>query len=162
MARNSGFRAWYYFRNGWSLYFAFIFASTNTLVVTYYLAIEQIPILKEVFPSFIHYVLVLATIGIPLLVLIGYLHFKKTSAYSNEVAINFESNPFQRRMLINSEINLKINIKLLELISKLANKNSQLDDEETKKLLKDFQEFISERKFENAKDLEYLKDLYKK
>ena len=162
MARNSGFRAWYYFRNGWSLYFAFIFASTNTLVVTYYLAIEQIPILKEVFPSFIHYVLVLATIGIPLLVLIGYLHFKKTSAYSNEVAINFESNPFQRRMLINSEINLKINIKLLELISKLANKNSQLDDEETKKLLKDFQEFISERRFENAKDLEYLKDLYKK
>lgn len=162
MARNSGFRAWYYFRNGWSLYFAFIFASTNTLVVTYYLAIEQIPILKEVFPSFIHYVLVLATIGIPLLVLIGYIHFKKTSAYSNEVAINFESNPFQRRMLINSEINLKINIKLLELISKLANKNSQLDDEETKKLLKDFQEFISERKFENAKDLEYLKDLYKK
>ncbi len=162
MARNSGFRAWYYFRNGWSLYFAFIFASTNTLVVTYYLAIEQIPILKEVFPSFIHYVLVLATIGIPLLVLIGYLHFKKTSAYSNEVAIIFESNPFQRRMLINSEINLKINIKLLELISKLANKNSQLDDEETKKLLKDFQEFISERKFENAKDLEYLKDLYKK
>jgi len=162
MARNSGFRAWYYFRNGWSLYFAFIFASTNTLVVTYYLAIEQIPILKEVFPSFIHYVLVLATIGIPLLVLIGYLHFKKTSAYSNEVAVNFESNPFQRRMLINSEINLKINIKLLELISKLANKNSQLDDEETKKLLKDFQEFISERRFENAKDLEYLKDLYKK
>ncbi len=162
MARNSGFRAWYYFRNGWSLYFAFIFASTNTLVVTYYLAIEQIPILKEVFPSFIHYVLVLVTIGIPLLVLIGYLHFKKTSAYSNEVAINFESNPFQRRMLINSEINLKINIKLLELISKLANKNSQLDDEETKKLLKDFQEFISERRFENAKDLEYLKDLYKK
>ena len=153
MARNSGFRAWYYFRNGWSLYFAFIFASINTLVVTYYLAIEQIPILKEVFPSFIHYVLVLATIGIPLLVLIGYLHFKKTSAYSNEVAINFESNPFQRRMLINSEINLKINIKLLELISKLANKNSQLDDEETKKLLKDFQEFISERKFENSKDL---------
>jgi hypothetical protein len=162
MARNSGFRAWYYFRNGWTTYFAFIFAATNTLVVTYYLAIEQIPFLKEVFPTFIHYVLLLVVIGVPFLILIGYLHYKRTSAYSNEVAVNFESNPFQRRILINSEINLKINIKLLELISKLADKNTQLDGEETKKLIKDFQKFISERKFENTKDLEYLKDLYKK
>ena len=36
VARNSGFRAWFYFRNGWSLYFAFIFAAINTLTVTYY------------------------------------------------------------------------------------------------------------------------------
>ena len=161
MARNTGFRAWYYFRNGWSMYFAFLFAAVNTLVVTYYLAIEQAPILKEIFPSFIHYVLILVAIGVPLLVSIGYIHYKRTSAYSNEVAVNFESNPFQRRMLINSEINLKINIKLLETLSKINENNSQLDDE-TKKLLKELQDFISERKFENSKDLEYLTDLYKK
>ena len=161
MARNTGFRAWYYFRNGWSMYFAFLFAAVNTLVVTYYLAIEQAPILKEIFPSFIHYVLILVAIGVPLLVSIGYIHYKRTSAYSNEVAVNFESNPFQRRMLINSEINLKINIKLLETLSKINENNLQLDDE-TKKLLKELQDFISERKFENSKDLEYLTDLNKK
>ena len=107
--------------------------------------------------------LIIVAIGIPLLVLVGYVHYKKTSAFSNEVAVNFESNPFQRRVLINTEINLQINIKLLELISKLnENKLSENNSMETEKLLKEFQKFISERKFENAKDLEYLKDLYKK
>ena len=43
------FRAWFYFRNGWSLYFAFIFAAINTLVVTYYLAIDKIPFLLDFF-----------------------------------------------------------------------------------------------------------------
>jgi hypothetical protein len=163
MAKNKGFRAWYYFRNGWSMYFAFLFAATNTLVVTYYLAIEKAPILKELFPSFLHYLLIIIAIGVPLLVLVGYVHYKKTSAFSNEVAVNFESNPFQRRVLINTEINLQINMKLLELISKLnENKLSENNSIETEKLLKEFQKFVSERKFENSKDLEYLKDLYKK
>ncbi len=163
MVKNTGFRAWYYFRNGWSMYFAFIFAAVNTLVVTYYLAIEKAPFLKELFPSFIHYLLIVVVIGIPLLVMVGYLHYKKTSAFSNEVAVNFESNPFQRRVLINTEINLEINIKLLELIIKLSNsKDEQNKSLEAEKLLKEFQEFVSERKFENTKDLEYLKNLYKK
>ena len=48
--RNIGFRGWYYFRQGWSVYFAFIFAAINTLTVTYFLAIENYPVLKEVFP----------------------------------------------------------------------------------------------------------------
>ena len=46
MAKNLGFRGWFYFRTGWSTYFAFIFAAINTLTVTYYLAIEQAPILR--------------------------------------------------------------------------------------------------------------------
>ena len=44
MKSNLAFRAWFYFRQGWSTYFAFIFAAINTLTVTYYLAIEKIPI----------------------------------------------------------------------------------------------------------------------
>ena len=46
------FRAWFYFRNGWGTYFAFIFAAINTLTVTYFLAIEEYPILNSIFPSF--------------------------------------------------------------------------------------------------------------
>ena len=163
MAKNKGFRAWYYFRNGWSMYFALAFAAINTLVVTYYLAIEKAPILKELFPSFLHYLLIVVAVGVPLLISVGYVHYKKTSAFSNEVAVNFESNPFQRRVLINTEINLQINIKLLELISKLNdNESTENNSLETEKLLKEFQQFISERKFENTRDLEYLQDLYKK
>ena len=54
MARNPGFRAWFYFRNGWSLYFGFIFAAINTLTVTFYLAIDKYPDLSWLFPTFFH------------------------------------------------------------------------------------------------------------
>lgn len=97
MAKNIGFRSWFYFRMGWSLYFAFIFAAVNTMVVTYYLAIERAPILQEIFPSFTYYVLILASIGIPILVLVGYIHYRRTAAFGSEAEIQVESNPYYFR-----------------------------------------------------------------
>ena len=55
MRQNIGFRGWFYFRQGWTTYFAFIFAAINTLTVTYFLAIQEYPFLNEIFPTFIHY-----------------------------------------------------------------------------------------------------------
>ena len=107
------FRSWYYFRVGWSMYFAFIMAATNTLVVTYYLAIEKVPELTAIFPTFTYYVVILAACGIPILISVGYSHWKRTGAYRTEMEVNFESNPFNSRMLVNSEINLKLNLKVI-------------------------------------------------
>jgi len=92
--KNLGFRAWYYFRQGWSTYFAFILAAVNTMVVTYYLAIEKAPVLKYVFPTFTAYVAVWVAVGIPLLIVIGYVHFKRSAAYSSEADVAAESNPY--------------------------------------------------------------------
>ena len=78
MGKTKGFRAWYYFRMGWSTYFAFIFAAINTLTVTYYLAIEKVPALMSIFPTFTLYVLIVSGLVIPILTLIGYAHFKST------------------------------------------------------------------------------------
>ena len=103
MKRNLAFRSWYYFRNGWSTYFAFIFAAINTLTVTYFLAIERYPFLHDIFPTFIHYVVILCLTGIPILILIGYAHFKRTSAYRSEADIGMEVNPYFRRILLNTE-----------------------------------------------------------
>lgn len=35
-------RMWFYFRISWKTYFTFILGSLNTLVVTYYLAIQKV------------------------------------------------------------------------------------------------------------------------
>lgn len=123
------FRCWYYFRNGWGLYFAFLFAAINTLTVTYYLAIEKIPQLQFLFPSFTHYVTIIAVIGVPILITIGYIHWKRSGAYRTEIEVNFESNPFQSRILVNSEINLKLNLKILELIIKISKSEKISEDE---------------------------------
>ena len=159
------FRSWFYFRQGWSVYFAFIFAAINTLVVTYFLAIDNYPILKEIFPTFTVYVTIVATIGIPLLVLIGYLHYKRTPSFRAEATINLESNPYTRRVLVNSELTLKLNTKLMELILKIS-QGEKISKEEVLAALKiqdELKTLTNERKFENFGDndidLKYLKKM---
>jgi len=156
--RNLGFRGWFYFRMGWSTYFAFIFAAINTLTVTYFLAIENYPILKEVFPTFVIYVVITTAIGIPLLTFIGYVHYKRTAARRAEVDIGYETNVYQARTLVNSEISVKLNMKLLDMIIKMS-KNKEIsheDYEELTKLQKKLTIFTSDRTFKNKMDLQFL------
>ena len=153
------FRSWYYFRTGWSTYFAFILAAINTLTVTYFLAIENYPVLKSIFPSFEQYVIIIISIGIPLLIFIGYIHFKRTRAFKSEVDVLIESNPYQRRNTVNGEINLKLNLKLISMLIKLS-KNESLSENDIKDIQKLYDEitiFSDERKFTNNLDLDYLK-----
>ena len=159
--KKTPFRAWFYFRNGWSMYFAFIFAAINTLTVTYYLAIEKIPSLLVIFPTFTIYVLIVTILGIPILIAIGYVHFKKSPAYKSEATIGIESNPFVRRNLINSELNLKLNLKILELVIKLSSteKISENDMNEIKKIRNELITFVNSRTIKNKLDLDYLKKL---
>ena len=148
MRNDLGFRGWFYFRQGWSVYFAFIFAAVNTLTVTYFLAIDNYPFLKDVFPSFIHYVAILVLIGIPLLVLIGYAHYKRTPSYKAEADIHIEANPHLRRILTNSEFVLSMSLQLSELSMKLMNNEKLTSDEmnNLKQLQIEFQKQISARR----------------
>ncbi len=160
---NTMFRAWYYFRNGWSLYFAFIFAAVNTLTVTYFLAIENYPVLNALFPSFLHYIVIMTSIAIPILVTIGYLHYKKTTAYRTETEVMFETNPFGRRLLVNSEIMLALNLELINMIIRLSdnNKLSKEEIDKTKKIQNELKNFVENRTFENNNDLFFLQKMRK-
>ena len=161
MNKKSGCRFWFYFRSGWSQYFAFIFAAVNTLTVTYYLAIERYPVLLAIFPSFIQYVVIIISIGIPFLVLVGYAHWKRTPAYRSEADIWMESNPYQARMLVNSEMILKLNLKLIKIILKQS-KNEDLSDDELKEitlLKEEFDKHETERTFTNKNDVKLFKNI---
>lgn len=153
------FRAWYYFRMGWSTYFAFILAAVNTLTVTYFLAIENYPSLKSIFPSFEIYISIIISVGVPILISIGYAHFKRTQAFKSEIDVMIESNPYQRRNTVNTEINLRINLQLIQLLTKLLN-NEKLDPaeyENLKNLTKIFEDFTKNRKFLNNSDIDFIK-----
>ena len=148
MRNNLGFRGWFYFRQGWSVYFAFIFAAVNTLTVTYFLAIDNYPFLKDVFPSFIHYIAIVVLVGIPILVLVGYAHYKRTASFKAEADIHIEANPHLRRILTNTEIMLSMSLQLSELSMKLMNNEKLTSDEmnNLKQLQIEFQKQISDRK----------------
>ena len=163
MTRVPGFRGWYYFRIGYATYFAFILAGINTLTVTFFLAVDNYPSLKLIFPSFEQYILIIIAVGIPLLILVGYSHFKSglkhRGAFQSEVDILAENNPYQRRNTVNGELNLRLNLKLISMLIKISKKEtlSEKDLQDIEKLYDEILAFSNDRNFINNLDLDFLK-----
>ena len=106
------------------------------------------PVLKEIFPSFLHYIVIASVVGIPFLILIGYAHFKRTASFKAEADIMIEANPHWRRILQNTEVLLPSYVALLELVVKLS-KNEKLSEDEMAQisnLKNSLDEHIKERK----------------
>jgi len=131
MGKFRPFRYWYYFRQGYHLYFAFVFAALNTLVVTYFLAIERAPFLNEVFPTFQIYALVLISIGVPSLILAGYIHYKIMPAFKSEQEVNVQSNPYVYKLAPGHQklVHMPFNLLVIELLLKIANNEKLTKDE---------------------------------
>ena len=159
MRQNLLFRSWFYFRTGWQTYFAFILAAINTLTVTYFLAIDNYPSLQTVFPSFEIYILIIVSIGIPLLILIGFINFKRSQSFKSEADVLIESNPYQRRNTVNSEIILRLNLKLVLMMLKISNKDNLSESEikEIKQLQEEILTIAKNRTLSNVIDLDFLK-----
>ena len=129
MKENFGYRIWFYFRVGWSTYFALLFAGINTATVTYYLAIEKIPSLESIFPSFLHYVALSLVIILPTLVLVGWFHYRKTAAYGSEAEVQIQNNPYMYKIPPgwHTEALFPTLLKMTEYMIKSIN-NEKLDD----------------------------------
>ena len=135
MEKNLGFRGWFYFRTGWATYFAFIVAAVNALTVTFFLAIDEYPSLSVIFPTFFHYVVIVSGIGVPLLIFVGYVHYKKSKSFRAEQDVLIETSPHFRRILQNTEVLLPSYLKLTELMVKLS-ENKKLTDKELEEVSK--------------------------
>ncbi len=149
LRKNLLFRLWFYFRTGYGQYFGFIIALANMFTITYYLLLDNISYLDNIFPSFSVYVIISSIIGIPFLVIIGFIHIKKSHAYRSEADITTESHPYFYKLLpgIQSECIAPLFLELLRLGRKSL-LNEKLDEEEKKKLrdLENKLEWISEGK----------------
>ena len=157
MTTSTGFRGWFYFRMGWSTYFAFILAAINTLTVTYFLAVDNYPALKMIFPSFEIYVLIIISIGVPLLIFVGYSHYKKTKAFRSEMDVLIESNPFLRRNTVNADINIRFNLRLLDLILKLSKDTISKEElKDMEKIKSEIMELVKNRSLFNNLDMDYI------
>ena len=88
---------------------------------------------------------------------------KRTKAFRSETAIQAETNPFARRNLVNTDMTLKLNLEMIQMLIKLSN-NEKINDEELKKIteMKNvLKTFVDDRTFENNKDLDYLNKITK-
>ena len=131
MFKKLPFRAWFYFRQGWGTYFAFVLAAVNTLTVTYYLAIEKAPILKDIFPSFVFYMIFTISIGIPLLIFVGYLHYKKSPSFTSEADISVESFPYYYKLTpgFDKQVVFPLYMMMTKMMKKMSTGEKFTDDE---------------------------------
>jgi hypothetical protein len=134
-------------------------AAINTLTVTYFLAIDNYPSLKSVFPSFEQYVIMVVVIGVPLLIIIGYAHYKKTQGFKSEVDVLIETNPYQRRNTVNNDIILRLNLQLMSTLLKVAKKEdlSEEEIEEMTQLHDEILKLSKDRTLTDNIDQNYLK-----
>lgn len=135
-AKRLGFRAWFYLRMGYSVYWAFLFMGINTLTVTYFLAIDNVPFLKDIFPTFTFYVIFLVSVGIPILITTGYVHYKRIPGFKSDVEISIESNPYQYKLPPGFWLHVIMPYFRLQsdLLMKII-QNQKINDDEEKKML---------------------------
>jgi len=125
-------RFWYYFRIGYSTYLSFILGVVNTLTVIYYLLIKNVPDLLVAFPHFYIFVLPAMLAGLPLAVVAGWLHIKGTRAYSSELDISVEANPYAYKLAPGwqKEVIMPLYLKILDLVAMISKDRNLLTAEE--------------------------------
>jgi len=91
-------RLWFYFRMGYSLYLAFPLSVFNTVVIVYYLLVPNVVQLQLIFSSFVIFLLISALVAVPVAVGFGWIHMKKSPAYTSELDISVEANPYNYKV----------------------------------------------------------------
>jgi len=133
---NFVFRMWFYFRMGYGTYLTFLLGFLTTLITVYYLAINNSPVLLDIFPRFWLFAAIATVIGIPIGVLLGWFHMKGSAIWKSEMDINAEANPYNYKITPGywQEAFTPLYLELLTAIKKIMIKEGLLTEEERKRI----------------------------
>ena len=86
---------------------------------------------------------------------------KKSPSYRAESTVSYESNPWALRHVVNSEYNLLLTLRILEILNKLSEKNNGTPEElqQSVALENELREFLKNRSVDNKFDLNYFKGM---
>jgi hypothetical protein len=121
---------------GYSTYLTFLLGYISTLITVYYLAIKNIPELLNMFPRFVPFAVLATFIGGPLSVGVGWLHYKNSPAYTSEIDIQVESNPYYFKYApgYTKEALGPYYLETIMLLRKLSARSQLLDSEDEVRL----------------------------
>ncbi|HJU14354.1 MAG TPA: hypothetical protein VJ792_07865 [Candidatus Nitrosotalea sp.] len=80
-------RRWLDFRNGHSVYLAFILTFVNFILITYNFAIKQLPFLHGIANNLVSFTLIFIVIYFPTAMVIGYWHRRNQYSVENEALL---------------------------------------------------------------------------
>lgn len=108
------FRSWRYFREGYGLYISLPVGILNFLTITYYILLERIPTLKSILPHFTIFATIALLTVFPLATFLGWLHIRRSRAFSTELIIATETNPITIR---SQRVGMEMTIQVLKALN---------------------------------------------
>ena len=122
MIKNKLYRAWFYFRTGFSIYLSLPITIIGLVTTTYYL----IPFIKYIIPDYPFFILLATAIIFPLGIAFGYYHYKRTDLYKTEQTINAETNPYMVNKI--PQVNIAFWIAYIKLLKKFNIPTEELEE----------------------------------
>jgi hypothetical protein len=138
------FRAWTYFRTGYSTYISFPLGFISTVIVVYSLGIKPVidnpsggtltNIFLFLFPHLSNFILIGAAVLIPLCIISGLLHFNRTGPYSADASVSTEQNPYVYRVIPGKEEEVFVPLWMFtaKALGKMLDKQENMSTEEKK------------------------------
>lgn len=80
-------KRWLDFRNGHSIYLAFVLTFVNFILISYNFAIAKVPLLSDAFDNLVSFSLIFIAFYVPAAMLIGYWHRRNQYAVENEALL---------------------------------------------------------------------------
>lgn len=113
-------KVWFYYRYGYALYLAMILSGVNTLILVYFTMGDVVFVIRDTFPHFLWFLSTAIIIGVPTLIIVGYLHYR--FAYKSEAEVIVKRNPYHYKLPDGHNIEVLFPI-LYELINYLEQQN---------------------------------------
>lgn len=126
------YRAWFYFRIGYSTYIAFFIGFASNIVVIYALAIKPNLVLLRYFDRLWVFALITLVVAVPISVLVGLFHMKRTGAFAADASVSLEANPYVYKVVPGKEqeVILPLMIATVRGIVKILQRENTLTDSE--------------------------------
>lgn len=97
------YRAWFYFRVGYSTYLALLVGIASNLLLFYRLGIQDIDLLHDWFTSLTLFAITAILILLPVSIGAGLYHMKRTGAYAADATVSAEQNPYAYKAIPGKE-----------------------------------------------------------
>jgi len=130
------FRAWFYFRQGYNVYLAFLIGFASNIVVLYKLGVQGNHYLDFLFPSLTVFTIVGLLVAVPFGILAGLYHMKRTGAFAADAAIQTEQNPYFYKIIPGKEreVFLPLWILTVRSLAKVLDQQKTITPEERREL----------------------------
>lgn len=118
-----GTKAFFYLRTGYSFYFVFVISGLNALMILYFVVgdPDKVEWIRYIFPHFFWFAAFSIAVGVPIMVLVGYLHFTRQQ-FKSEMDVTWMNNPYYFKLIGHQKIMFQLFLELLKEL-KITNKN---------------------------------------